>query len=234
MKILKFNKQYIHPIAFSFLSMPFLISYNSIKNGKSLFYNLNMSLEQVTSAAPMLILLAFLILIQIRLVKMSKVLSLATYFFIFATMIYSTFQVNNKLLIILSFLYLFFSFYFFTIWDLFLTSAALNPMFHGADIEKESIFKIKGRFIDKKSGEIKVVYLTNLDKNSGYIYFSEKTDKFLGDNFDLELDYENVTFKSNCTPIASQYNGLGFNYNSDWLSRSISSLYKICLDRQIF
>jgi len=234
MRILKFNSHFLNPIMFTLISAVFLVSFSSVANGVSLFNGYERAALLIKPLSFYILILVILLTLQFRLVRLSKKFALMTYLILFGFMIISTFKDANKLLVLLSFAYLFFSFYFYTQWESFLSLAALNPLYQDCDIEKTTLFKIKGVLKNRNTGEAKDVYLTNLDKRSGFLFFNDNIIVKNSDTCELELIYEGVRFASNCVPVTGQLNGMGFTYNPDEMSRSIGSLYKICLDRQIF
>jgi hypothetical protein len=138
----------------------------------------------------------------------------------------------NKLVLGLDFIFIMFSFYFYTEWELFLDQAATTPRFSKHDCEKKSRFPISGKVI--LEGDAIPFQLTNIDEKGCFVLLSNK-DEFkvkFGEKVKIEVNFENVVFQSSAMYLSKYENGFGFSFESDHKNRrSLSGLYQVCLDR---
>jgi hypothetical protein len=146
-------------------------------------------------------------------------------------LLYSSF---NKLVIVFNFIYLFFGFYFYTSLETFVKSAANVPNYSLHDIIINDRFKIKGHLFQKTKKTTLECLLTNLDSSSCFVLaeFEEKIK--LGEQYLISFELEDVVFTSEALAISAYDKGVGFSFERDKDLRSMSGLYKVCLDRSIF
>jgi len=138
----------------------------------------------------------------------------------------------NKLVLGLDFIFIMFSFYFYTEWELFLDQAATTPQYSKYDCEKESRFPICGQLILEEN--VIPFKLTNIDERGCFVLLSNNQDFKLnfGEVVKIEVLFENVTFQSVATYLSKYENGYGFSFEKDHKNRrSLSGLYQVCLDR---
>lgn len=138
----------------------------------------------------------------------------------------------NKLVLGLDFIFIMFSFYFFTEWELFLDQAATSPNFTTYDCEKESRFPITGQLV--LASELIPFRLTNIDEKGCFILLSNEYQLKLnfGDELLIKVQYENVEFESLAIYLSRYENGYGFSFDTSIKNRrSLSGLYQVCLDR---
>lgn len=141
----------------------------------------------------------------------------------------------NKLVIIFNFVYLFFGFYFYNSLEAFVKSAANVPNYSTFDIKCDGRFKIQGRLDLKNGKEHLDCFLTNLDNQSCFIMPKEKQKIKMGKRYSVSFILEDVEFTSEVLAVSTYgEDGLGFVFNEDKDLRSLSGLYKVCLDRSIF
>jgi hypothetical protein len=143
----------------------------------------------------------------------------------------------NKLILALDFLYLLFAFYFFSLWEVFVLSASYNPKFEQIDLEKDVRFDIFGSLLTLENELVAEVCLTNIDDNTCFAMISNEA--LMTPNFKviylLKFSYMGTSFKSKVKIVSKYDRGLGFTFENLKKKdlRSLSGLYKVCLQRGI-
>lgn len=231
LKIIKKDFNSTNTLIFIVLSIFFISSIQAISMGVSLFTLA--TLKQVALRNYFVFLVFILALISIsKFKRYSQWLFLCFNILIVIKSFMFLAEGFNKLVLGLNFIYLLFSFYFFTSWELFVLKAANNPMFSDLDLEKKSRFNIVGYF-EKVDGEkIASFLLTNIDEESCFVLLEDEKIQLTEKNVRMIINYENVQFESLVEVVSSTKDGIGFSFlESKKDLRSLSGLYKICRQR---
>lgn len=231
LKLIKKDFNSTNTLIFIVFSVFFISSIQALSQGVSLFTI--GTVKQVVIRNYIVFVMFFITLISI-----SKFRRFSQWFLlcfnimvVFKTFIFLA-EGFNKLVLGLNFIYLLFSFYFFTNWELFVLKAANNPMYSDLDLEKNSRFNIRGHF-EKSNGEMIATFLlTNIDEESCFVLLDSVEPNFQEKEVRIIINYENVQFTSMAEVVSSTKDGIGFSFLEPKKDlRSLSGLYKICRQR---
>lgn len=233
MKVWRKNPPIRNILLYQVFALMFLFSIQTLTSGVG-FFNAKALLLVLKSNYLTILIGVITFYSCFRFMKMSKYAVLIFMILISAKTFFILSTSFNKLVLGLDFIFIMFSFYFYTEWELFLDQAATTPNFSTSDCEKESRFPIVGSLI--KDGQAYKFNLTNIDEAGCFIY-ADKNDQLklsFGEKILIEVEYENVLFKSIGTCLSIYDRGFGFSFERDVKNRrSLSGLYQVCLDRGI-
>ena len=234
MKILKRNFEHRNIIIFLIFSLIYLQAIFSLSFGISFFgvQSLNALFKE---HALILVVAAYAIYAVIKVKKHSDKVLLVALCLITGKNFILLSSSFNKLILALNFIYLIFAFYFFVMWEMEIAKASYNPLFSSFDLEKEKRFAIKGTVQGGNLDPV-VVYITNIDECSSFIYLPENQIKLAsGRDYLLKTNFEGVEFEHPARVVSTYDNGYGLllirkpKSGPDW-----SDLYKVCLERGLF
>jgi len=142
----------------------------------------------------------------------------------------------DKVLLIASFMYLFFAYYFYHLWELKVEASAFTPKFKENDLFIFERFNIDGTML--LNGQQVDVVLTSIDEKSCFVCLRSPLMEhvsILGTTQRLILYLDGVPFENDVKIVSVTSHGIGVFVKSVQKSSmySIRSLYKICLERQI-
>lgn len=229
--ILKKDFNLTNTLAFIVLSVLFLASIQALSFGVSLFTFA--TLKQVIIKNYLIIFVFFFAFFSVNKFKRYSqwIFLCFNLMIVFKSFIFLA-EGFNKLVLGLNFIYLLFSFYFFTTWELFVLKASNNPLFSVYDLEKKSRFKITGYFENMNGERITSFLLTNIDDESCFVLLDDENVNIQEKKLRIVINYENVKFTSMVEIVSSNEGGLGLTFlDTKKDLRSLSGLYKICLQR---
>lgn len=234
MKILKRNYGHRNLIIFLILSLVYLQSVSSLSHGNSLFSLLSLRSFFIDHYI-ILLLTAITSFMVIKIKKYSQIVLLVCLTIIVGKSFILLSDSFNKLTLVLNFIYLVFSFYFFVSWELEVELAAFNPLFTKHDLEKESRFRLEAVVSTSEAGEAQVrARITNIDEESCFLLLPKDSELELNPSkiYFLDTNYEGVHFRHRARLVSSYDRGIGLVFESFPDARvSWSELYKVCLER---
>lgn len=140
----------------------------------------------------------------------------------------------NKFILILSFIYLIFAFYYLIFWKLELEDASYHPKFDLCDIKLRPVYPVAVN-LTLRSGETYSGLISNLGENSCYILLDEKWDELRG-HLDAKIHFEGNEFDSYAQVVSTYGPGIGLKFRPKRSAESSRSLgwtdfYDIMSDR---
>lgn len=140
----------------------------------------------------------------------------------------------NKFILILSFIYLIFAFYYFIFWKLELEDASYHPKFELNDIKLRPAYPIPVSLV-LKGGERYSGLISNLGENSCFILLDEKWDELRG-HLEAKVYFEGNEFDSYAQVVSTYGPGIGLKFKTKRSEENSGSLgwtdfYDIMIDR---
>lgn len=234
MNILRKDYNFRNVLIFLLLSLVFLLSIHALSVADFLFNKTFLIMTLKENYLTILVgLLAIYSVYNFK--KISQYLLLIFLFFVVVKSFIFLSTSFNKLVLGLNFIYIVFSFYFFTQWELFTQAAYNNSNFTLNDLELKTRFPIEGKIVLNDGTENKI-FLTNIDEEGCFVVsMNDEIQTTLEIECQIIIPYEGVEFKSIGKCVSRYGNGAGFRLiNNDNNLRSLSGLYQVCLERGLF
>jgi hypothetical protein len=183
----------------------------------------------------LLIALGLLTMLQVWRAKKISILFLGVFFgWVFLDSFLLFLHGFDKVILILSFIYVIFSFYYSIFWKLELEDASYHPCFNLSDINIRPTYPVQVE-LTLPEGEVYSGWISNLDDESCFVLLDEKWDELRG-RLNLKIFFEGYEFESFARVVSTYGAGLGLKLNSRPKKQSSSSLgwgdfYDIMSDR---
>lgn len=241
MKVLKKNFNYINVSLFVITSIFYVYSLIALSKGQSV---LDVFTRPILDPIGLLIVvIGVTTLLNVRLFNRLSEKWLLFFICVSILRCFLLLTINfNKIILILSFVYIFFAFYFYIAWEVELKRSCYNPNFQKNDLTKHHRFPLEG--ILKIEDQSFACHVSNIDETSLFVIFKNEApniSKNLPANSDVEVEIviDHVRFKQRVSVIGQYDLGLGLSYaknkeESDQKSYDFSRLYEILIDRGLF
>lgn len=241
MKVLKKNFNYINVSLFVITSIFYVYSLIALAKGQSV---LDVFTKPILDPIGLLIVLIGVVtLLNVRLFR--RISEKWLLFFICVSILrcFLLLTANfNKIILILSFVYIFFAFYFYIAWEVELKRSCYNPNFQKNDLNKHHRFPLEGVL---RTGEQSFLcHVSNIDESSLFIIFKDESlnmakNLLTSSDVEIEIVIDHVRFKQKVSLIGQYDLGIGLSYmknkeESDQKTYDFGQLYEILIDRGLF
>lgn len=240
MKVLKKNYNYINVSFFILTSLVYVYSLIAIAKGQSV-----LDIFRKPIVDPISLIILFVGIIALLNVRLFNKISEKWLLFFIGISIFRCFlllTVNfNKIILVLSFVYIIFAFYFYISWEVELKRSCYNPKFEKNDLNKHRRFPLEG-FLKIENQQVPC-HISNIDETSLFVIFKDaniivpKND--LNKEVEVEIIIDHVSFKQKAMIIGNYDLGLGLSYlkndeGEGQKAYSFTQLYEILIDRGLF
>jgi len=222
LKVHRYNEIIQNLILFLILSLFFLHIIISFSKGLSA---LNLaSLKELFLEMPFLNVLFLGSLLSIMKAKeFSKVFLILFFFHISAYGFLLFFENFDKIILVLNFIYIIFSFYFYICWTFELRKAIYLPCYTPYDIGDKTYYDLKGKVSLADGNKELLGFIVNWDKEGCFFYSKEKFPKKKKGYLTLQIEYEGLAFFQRAEIVTSYFNGVGLRFVSN--SKEVASIY---------
>lgn len=241
MKVLKKNFNYINVSLFVITSIFYVYSLIALAKGQSV---LDVFTKPILDPIGLLIvLIGVATLLNVRLFR--RISEKWLLFFICVSILrcFLLLTANfNKIILILSFVYIFFAFYFYIAWEVELKRSCYNPNFQKNDLNKHHRFPLEG--VLRAEDQSFPCHVSNIDETSLFVLLKDEplaiTKNFLtSSDLEIEIVIDHVRFKQKVSLIGQYDLGIGLSYvknkeENDQKTYDFGQLYEILIDRGLF
>ncbi|MEC7183430.1 MAG: hypothetical protein VXW15_12000 [Bdellovibrionota bacterium] len=211
LKVHKYSEVTQNLIIFLLLSIFFLHINISFDRGLSAL-NID-ALKEVFFEFPILNILLFGSFFSIiRAKKYSKTLLALFFIHISVYSFFLFFKNFDKIILVLNFFYIVFSFYFYINWSFELKKAVYLPSYTPYDIGNKTYYDLRGKVVSNKSGQKVSGYIVNWDQEGCFFYSEDPILQDFRGKLTIEIDYEGLTFTQKAEIVTSYYGGKGIKF----------------------
>jgi hypothetical protein len=133
------------------------------------------------------------------------------------------FESFDKIILVLNFIYIVFSFYFYICWTFELRKAIYLPCYTPYDIGDKTYYDLKGKVSFDDGKKELLGFIVNWDKEGCFFYSREKFPKKKKGYLTLQIEFEGLIFLQRAEIVTSYFSGIGLRFAPN--RKEIGSIY---------